>query len=142
MAHDHGHSAAASLHDSVHYEHDLIEHDSWFRHDANAPHHKEATGQTNAWAIIAFMAATLGVVVVTGLVTYYLIFEPMMRFELVRAKEGRAVNAEYASMRADWQKSLNSYEWADPATGTVRVPLELAKTLQMREHIAGGSSQR
>lgn len=138
MSHSHGDTK--TLHDSITFEHDLEEHDSWFRHDSSAPHHQVAHGGTNAWGIIAIMVATLGLVLVTAAVTYYGLFEPLMRAEREKA-ENRPVNAEYVTMRSAAQSQFNSYEWADASKGLVRVPLDVAKKMQMEEQKAWGTKR-
>lgn len=138
MSHSHGDTKA--LHDSITFEHDLEEHDSWFRHDASEPHHQEAHGGTNAWGIIGVMAATLFVVNLTAAVTYHGLFEPLMRAEREKA-ENRPVNAEYVTMRSAAQSQFNSYEWADASKGLVRVPLDVAKKMQMEEQRALGTKK-
>lgn len=128
------------LHDSATFEHDLDEHDSWFRHDATEPHHMQAHGATNAWGINAVMAATLGVVVVTSIVTYYGLYEPITR-ALREDAEARPLSTEFATAQSAALTQFNAYEWADPAKGTVRVPLEVAKRLQLEEQKSLGSKR-
>lgn len=134
----HPHTDTKHLHDSATFEHDLEEHDSWFRHDSSEPHHKQAEGGTNAWGINAVMVATLGVVVVTAFVTYYGLFEPMMR-DLREKAEARPLSNEFTTARAAAQSQFNAYEWADPKKGLVRVPLDVAKRLQMEEQKSLGA---
>lgn len=124
--------------DSIHFEEALEEHDSWFRHSPDEPHHQQAHGDTNSWAIILFMIGTLGLVLVVALVTYYGAFEPLMRQEVERIAEGRPMSMEFVSSVSDGQRKLSSYEWVDPARGVVRVPLDVAKRLQLEEHLAMG----
>ncbi|MDX2114432.1 MAG: hypothetical protein SFZ24_02260 [Planctomycetota bacterium] len=117
----------------MHYEHELHEHDSWFRHDAADPNHMAAHGETNAGAIVAFMAGTGGAVLIVALVVFYMIFEPLLRAEVVTKHEGVAVNGEYVTLRSEWNQQLSSYNWSDPARGRVSVPLAVAKELVIRE---------
>jgi len=136
MSQSHGHDKP--LHDSIAFEHELEVHDSWFRHDTHEPHHQQAHGGTDAWGIIAFMLATLILVVVTAFVTYYGAFEPLMRQSLEQA-EAHPVNADFATARAAAVARFNSYEWADPARGLVSVPLDVAKQLQLKEQLSLGA---
>ncbi len=136
----HSHSDTKKLHDSATFEHDLDEHDSWFRHDASEPHHQQSHGGTRAWAIVAVMAVTLGVVLMTSFVTYYGAFEPLMRAEREKA-EARPLDADFLTARSAAQSQFNSYEWADPKKGLVRVPLDVAKRLQMEEQKALGAKR-
>jgi hypothetical protein len=131
-----------SLHDSIHYEHDLEEHDSWFRHDTTEPHHQEAHGATRAWGIIGFMVATLFLVLAVGLVTYYGAFEPLMRARLEAVGEGRPISLEHPSARSASVSRLNTYQWVDPAKGTVRIPMEVARRMQLEEHLALGGVRK
>ncbi|MBL8747353.1 MAG: hypothetical protein JNK58_13490 [Phycisphaerae bacterium] len=136
----HSHSSSSKLHDSATFEHELEVHDSWFRHDPSQPHHQAAHGGTNAWGINAVMVATLGLVVVTALVTYYGAFEPMMR-DLREKAEARPLSHEYQTGLSAARSQFNSYEWADPAKGLVRVPLDVAMRLQMEEHKSLGAKR-
>jgi hypothetical protein len=138
MGHNHG---KQPLHDSIHFEKELDEHDSWFRHSSAEPQHQSAHGATSALGIIGFMGATLVAVLAVGAATYWGLFEPMMRGLAERVQDGAPVNAEFVSARAAAVQRLNGYEWAEPAKGTIRIPLDLAKRLQMEEHVkaAGGT---
>lgn len=135
------HQGKNELHDSVHFEHALDEHDSWFRHSAVEPHHQEAHGGTKALAIVSFMAGTLVIVLLVASATYFGAFEPMMRAESERVQDGAVVNADFVSSRAAATQQLNSYEWVDPKKGTIRIPLDLAKKLQMEEHMKAGGKR-
>lgn len=127
-SHDHHHASGGSPHDTAHFIHNLEDHDSWFRHSAEEPHHQAAHGETQAWGIVAFMAGTLGVVLVTALVVYFFMLDPLMRRQIEKVQEGREqVRGEYVSMRSTWETQLSSYEWNDPAAGKIRIPLDAAK---------------
>jgi hypothetical protein len=121
MAHDHTHP-----HTVEELEETLHAHDDWFRHDAAAPHHQQPHGETKAWGILGFMAATLVFVLVVGYASFFL-WEDWTRAQSVKVFEGQTKRSEYLSLRADWQKRLTSYEWADAAKGTVHIPIDQAK---------------
>lgn len=123
-------------HDSIHYEHDLDEHDSWFRHAADEPHHQSAHGATRGGVIIGFMLGTLAIVLVVSAVVYYSIYEPLVRREVEQKHELRTVHltTQFVSMHADWQARLRAYEWADPAAGRVRIPLDAARKRVIDEY--------
>lgn len=128
MSHEH-HSSPAGLHEThtvVDFEHALVSHDSWFRHDSNEPTHQSAHGETKAWGIVAFMAGTLVFVVVVSYLAYFY-YEGLTRDRLVSFQEAQTPSAEQISMRAEWSARLSKYEWADAQTGTVRIPLDAAK---------------
>lgn len=136
-AHSHGHHhSGGEPHDTAHFVHELESHDTWFRHDAHAPHHQQAHGETQAWGIVWFMVGTLVAVVLVCAVVFWFIYEPLMRFEVERAKEGVAINTEYTDMRAQWEKQLSTYEWADSTAGRIRIPLDVAKERVIAEYAA------
>ena len=130
------HHTSHSPHDTVHYEQDLHEHDSWFRHSPDEPHHQQAHGETHAWAIVAFMVGTLAAVVVICFVVYWFMFEPLMRRESELVREGRAISAEFSNSRTEWERQLRSFDWTDPAAGRIRIPLEIAKQRVIAEYAA------
>ncbi len=134
------HAHANATHDPAALEHELEEHDSWFRHDANEPHHQQAHGGTHAWGIIAFMLGTLALVLAVALFTYYGAFEPLMRQAHEQA-EARPLNADFATSQAAALTRFKSYEWADPAKGLVSVPLDVAKQMQLQEQLSLGTKR-
>lgn len=135
------HKDPSLTHTLERFEEDLEEHDSWFRHAAADPHHQEAHGSTNAVGIALFMAGTLAATLAVCLMVYYWAFEPMVRKQVERVREMRPISTEYQSARAEWERQLGSFEWVDPASGTVRVPIDLARRLRLREHLAQGGTR-
>ena len=134
MSVEHPHTVE-ELHDS------LVHHDQWFRHDATEPHHQPAHGETQAWGIIGVMVATLVFVVVVAFPVFFM-WEDWTRGQIVKSKEGQTRRTEYVSLRSSWDKQLTSYEWADPAKGTVRVPIDVAwKQVMARYSGAQGTNQ-
>lgn len=135
------HKDPSPAHTLERFEQELEEHDSWFRHTAAEPHHQEAHGSTNAVGIALFMAGTLVATVAVSLIIYYWAFEPMVRRQVELVREMRPISTEYQSTRAEWERQLGGYEWVDPAAGTVRVPLDLARRLRLQEHLASGGAR-
>lgn len=131
----HGHDHLHRTHTPEEFEHELVAHDEWFRHDATEPHHQQAHGSTNTWIINAFFVATVAFVAVTALVVLALFKWDVNRVKVVQ-QERTPISTEAQNLRAEWDSRLHSYQWSDPQTGRVRVPLEVAKQLVINEYKA------
>lgn len=76
------------------------------------------------------------VVTVIGLVIMVAGVDQFFRFAIqdeVSAKQLTVPNAAKGKLRADEQKHLSSYQWVDKAGGVVRIPVERAQELAIRD---------
>ncbi len=137
QSHSHGHPAHET-HSAADYEHELVEHDSWFRHDTAEPQHQASHGETSAIGILLTLFATVVFVFGTGGVVLVWFGHEWREFAIVQEEQKTNVT-DLRNARAEWERVLSSYEWADPATGRVRIPLELAKS-RVIDRYAGGSA--
>lgn len=136
MSHDHH-----TPHTTSELAESLHQHDDWFRHSVNEPHHQKAHGETRASVILGFLALTVLFVGVTGYVVLK-IFEDLAFREVVASQERRTPTAEVNSLRAQWDEQLSRFGWSDAGTDRVRVPLDVAKRLVMEDYRSGGSQTR
>lgn len=129
MSHGHDHH---EHHTAKDYERALVEHDSWFRHDASEPQHQEAHGQTKPLMIVVFLAMTIVfVAIVAFLCIQY--FNAFVRSEqTAKIERNEAYYADARRSRAEWQSQLSGYGWVDAQAGQARVPIDVA----MRQVIA------
>lgn len=106
----------------------LHEHDDWFRHSPDEPHHQAAHGDFNVSVVIGFLAATI--IVVLGVAV--IVVPWYIRMINDRAVEVRELNPNYApeleTQFSEWDAQLHGEpQWLDEQTNTVRIPLEVAK---------------
>ncbi|MBL0926910.1 MAG: hypothetical protein IBJ11_04555 [Phycisphaerales bacterium] len=122
--HDHHHHTTADL------EHDLHEHDEWFRHDPNEPHHQETHGKLSPLGISLFLLVTVLFVAATAGVLVQYLNRTLLdeRYEQEQVRGEKMLFREKAESFAGWEKSLHGRpEWVDPKAGTIRIPVELAR---------------
>lgn len=130
----HGHDTDHGHHTVRDYERDLVEHDSWFRHDATEPHHQEAHGQTKPLVIVVFLAVTVVLVAVVSLLCLQY-FNAFVRRELTaKVERNDAFYADARRVKAEWEAQLTTFGWTDPQAGVVRVPVEIAKRQIVAEY--------
>jgi len=132
---------AHETHTAADYEHELIEHDSWFRHDASEPRHQESHGETSALGILLTLFATVVFVFGTGGVVLVWFGNEWREFAHVQEEVHTNV-AEIRSARAEWQRRLSTYEWTDPAAGRVTIPLEAAKARVIERYAGAAAPER
>jgi len=131
-------------HDSRHHhsttvqelEHQLVEHDTWFRHDASESHHQASHGETNGFKIVVFLVVVIVFVFATAfaIIKYYNMAE---QAEIVRKYDLRTPEfglAELKAMREEWGRQLSSAGWVDPGAKVVRLPMDLAARAVVEEY--------
>ena len=96
-----------------------------------APLHITDPDQPNVRAIAGFIAGTsvFIVVLVVGLMQY---FDFQIREEVDR-KQHAVESTALRKLRADEQTKLGKYSWVSQKDGTVRVPLDRALELTLRD---------
>ncbi len=115
------------------YHETLHEHDDWFRHSANEPHHQEAHGSTHAAIIIAFLFGTVVFVAISGALVYQL-FQSMTDAVAVENHERRTPVDQFLSSKAEWERQLSQLTLIDGAPGRARVPLDMAQKLVIEDY--------
>lgn len=112
-------------HTTEEFEQSLVEHDEWFRHSADEPHHQEAHGETKSQVILLFLLGTVVFVFGTGFVVLKF-FEAETRKLKATMDEAATSREEYLDANERWERELTSYGWASAIDGSVHIPLELA----------------
>ncbi len=106
----------------------LHEHDDWFRHGPDEPHHQKAHGDFNPYVVMTFLAVTaVGVFGTAALVITWMSRE--IHAEVIATDRQREASyvAEYASKRAQWDQALTGEPtWINEQENVVRIPIELA----------------
>lgn len=133
----HGHDTHHGHDSRTQYEHQLVEHDSWFRHGGNEPHHQEAHGQTKPAVIIAFLLGTLVFVIVVGLMAYEFLKAETRGLRTEVQERNTSFVKEYRESAAAWEARLKSYEWVDAAAGKVSIPIVQAEKMVVAEYAKG-----
>lgn len=136
----HGNDHLHRTHTAEEFEHELVAHDEWFRHDASEPRHKEAHGGTNTWIINTFFFATVIFVAVTGRLVMSLFKWDVNRVKVAQ-QEQIPISTEARNLRAEWDSRLHSYQWADAQAGRVRVPIEAAEQIVINEYRAAAQKK-
>ena len=135
MSHEHdiphGHDSKAQ------YEHALVEHDSWFRHDPTEGHHQEAHGQTKPMVIIAFLFGTLALVIVVGLFAMQFLKAETRGIKRTVQERNVVYVKDYRESTARWEARLKGYEWIDANAGRVSVPITQAKQKVIAQYAKG-----
>lgn len=109
-----------------HLPHEHAQPDEWHSHTpAEGAPQAEHGARANP-AILAIV--TVGFVVTVGLTVLLstLYFFSYMTHERQLKKETTVLSEEYRAYRAQTEASLAGYGWADPAAGTVRIPIGTA----------------
>lgn len=100
--------------------------DAWHHHtaDEGLPQAEHASVLNPRFAI-GFIALTIAflVVFIGGTILY---FNVTVRKEIARKQETTGISAGYAAMRSQSDYELSSYGVVDPASRTVRVPVDRA----------------
>ncbi len=118
--------------------HEHAQPDEWHRHTpAEGAPQAEHGAKANP-AILALI--TGGFVVTVGLTILLsaLYFFSYMTHERQLKKETTVLSEEYRAYRAQTEASLSGYGWADPAAGTVRIPVDTAIDQVVADY-SGGS---
>lgn len=132
----HGHDSHSGHDTKSQYEHQLVEHDSWFRHDENEPRHKAASGSTNPVVIIAFLLGTMVFVFAVGILCIEFLGSATRGIRQESQERNATYVAEVRQARADWDAKLKNYEWIDSNAGKVRIPIEKAKAMVIADYAA------
>ncbi len=119
----------------------LEEHDDWFRHSPDEPHHQKAHGDFNPVVVMGFLAVTALGVFGTAVVTIGW-FAREIETQIVTTDRQReaAYTAEYTAKRAEWQRALTGEpEWLNEQENVVRLPIDMAMEKVAQEY---GQDQR
>lgn len=134
------------IHDEAELMHELEEHDEWFRHGADEPHHQEAHGSTNIFLLGGFLAATVLFVFATSWVLVNLYFLP--NINNLKAEQQETVApmsrlydqsiggyaANIAQLDDSWNGAMTSGMVIDADKGTARIPVESAMRLVIEQY--------
>jgi hypothetical protein len=127
-------------HTTEELEQALHEHDDWFRHTPDEPHHQEAHGDFNPYLIMAFLAVTaLGVFGTAAVTVGWFAREINDKVVSTDRERESAYTAEYTATRAQWDRDLTgSPEWINEQENTIRIPIELAMEKVVEQYAAEG----
>jgi hypothetical protein len=114
-------------HQEIQYlPHQAQQTDEWHTHtpDEGQPQHEHGAKANPAILI----AVTLGFVVAVALTVLLtsLYFGSYMTSQKRAKSETTILSEDYRAYRAQSEAALSGYGWADPAAGTVRVPIDRA----------------
>lgn len=130
----HGHDTHLGHQTKHDYEHDLVEHDSWFRHDATEPYHQEAHGQTKPLVIVVFLGVTVVFVAVVAFMCIQFFNSFVRDQQTAKIERNEAYYANTRRIKAEWEAQLTGYGWVDAQAGQIRVPIEVAKQQIIAEY--------
>jgi hypothetical protein len=113
------------------------EHDDWFRHAPDEPHHQVAHGEFNAKLVIACLVFTcvftFGVAII---VIPWFKREVQSQKIAVQETSQRVVNERDEAYSAWTQELYGEPDWINQGEGTVSLPLPMAKGAVMEEYDA------
>ena len=134
MSHDTGH------HTKVEYEHELVEHDQWFRHSPDEPHHQQSHGATKPIPIIVTLVGTILLVFVIAGYTLNFFDRAVADREIVNREmiTDTTLAKEWHETSANWNAELSSYSWLPNADKKeiVRLPFDAAMNKVIAEYKA------
>lgn len=135
--HHHGHDTK-TLKD---LEREIVEHDTWFRHDANEPHHQESHGETNGWKINAFLFIVILLVGASsyGMFKYYKMAEQKEIYKKYDLRTEQFGGAELNAMKEEWNRQLSTAGWVDANARVARLPIDVATQLVINDYKAKGA---
>lgn len=137
-SHAHHESHGQRAHTLQELEHQVVEHDTWFRHEAGEPHHQSSHGETNGAKIIGFLTVII-VIVAVCCAAGFQYYKMAAHHEYIRKWEKRTDAFGAAQMRAtkeQWKTTLETAAWIDAKTGVVRLPAPTAERLVIEEYQA------
>lgn len=100
--------------------------DEWHSHSAAEGLPQRAHGAKTNPGILALITGGFVLAVVLTVALTMLYFSSYMTTQRRTKAETTVLSEEYRTYRAQTQAALNGYGWADPAAGTVRIPIERA----------------
>jgi hypothetical protein len=121
-------------HGDAHGHGDSHGHDSWHRHDASEPAPQEAHGTINALTLFQVLVVVIGGTAVFILLTVMYFNREMGALYTQRTEPD--LQAEYNASKSAAQARLASYGWVDAGSGTVSIPLDLAKNKVLKDYSA------
>ncbi|MEO1130320.1 MAG: hypothetical protein AAFX05_11535 [Planctomycetota bacterium] len=113
-------------HTSEELEASVHEHDEWFRHSPDEPHHQAEHGGFNPIVVMGFLAATI--LITFGVAAVVLPwFAREVQAQRVQVQEANSqYGAEYREKMEGWVSDLSKPAWVDAENNVVRLPLDLA----------------
>lgn len=135
--HHHGHDTK-TLKD---LEREIVEHDTWFRHEANEPHHQASHGETNGWKIIAFLFVVILLVFASGfaMFKYYKMAEQKEIYKKYDLRTEQFGGGELNAMKEEWNRQLSTAGWVDANARVARLPIDVATQLVINDYKAKGT---
>ncbi len=114
-------------HDENELQHALDDHDSWFRHDPNEPHHQQSHGDFNPAIVMGFLGATIVAVLGVAIIVFPWFTRAINNLSVETRERNVGLLQEQISSFAQWESQLQGEpRWLDEKTNTVAIPIDLA----------------
>mgnify|MGYP007011824688 CR=1 FL=1 len=114
-------------HDEQELKQALEEHDSWFRHDPDEPHHQDSHGDFNPAIVMGFLGATIVGTLGVAIILFPWFTRSIQNLALEQREQNPGILQEQIGRVAEWDAALRGEpRWLDEQANIIAIPIDIA----------------